>query len=341
VTSRSALTRLATCQGWRLIAGPLLVAAALLAWASVAMAEGYPSRRITLIVPVAPGGPVDLAARVIANEASTLLGQPITVDNRPGASQKIGMQAVMRAPKDGYTFGAVSPASMSINPLIDPSIGYDPLKDFTLLSQSVGYVMVVLVRPSLAVKSLEELVAYARARPNKLTFGSGGNGTAIHLATEELLMRLDVTAVHVPYKSDAPALNDLLGGQIDLLLAAVAPAKPFVDAGRVVALATTGAQRAPQLPGLLTLSETGLPNLRNYSYRAWVGFVAPSGVPAEVARTLEQALVKAVRSPEVSATLVTDGYEVLGSTAEEFSRELQSELARNRQVIEHSGIKLN
>ena len=155
VTSRSALTRLATCQGWRLIAGPLLVAAALLAWASVAMAEGYPSRRITLIVPVAPGGPVDLAARVIANEASTLLGQPITVDNRPGASQKIGMQAVMRAPKDGYTFGAVSPASMSINPLIDPSIGYDPLKDFTLLSQSVGYVMVVLVRPSLAVKSLE------------------------------------------------------------------------------------------------------------------------------------------------------------------------------------------
>jgi tripartite-type tricarboxylate transporter receptor subunit TctC len=322
-------------------AGLLWAAASSAQPGSLAAGPEFPVRPLTLIVPVAPGGPVDIAARVLAPEVARLLGQPVTVDNRAGASQKIGIQALLRSPKDGYVFAAISPASATINPLIDPAIGYEPLKDFTLLSQSVGYLMVVVVRPSLPVHSLAELKEYGEARPGKLTFGTGGNGTALHFSTEELLLKLGIRAVHVPYKSDAPAFNDLLAGQIDMMLAAVSQAAPTIEAGRIVALATSGSRRSPQLPQVPAYSETGIAELRNYSYRAWVGFAAPGGIPAQAARRLEDALIQAVRIPQVRDSLTAKGYEVIGSTPRQFAEDVAEELRRNRAVIAAGGVKVD
>jgi tripartite-type tricarboxylate transporter receptor subunit TctC len=322
--------------------GRRLLLALLGLWCAGALAaESYPSRPVTLIVPVAPGGPVDIAARVVAPELARLLGQPVTVDNRPGASQKIGIQALLRAPRDGYTIATLSPASTTINPVLDPAIGYDPLRDFTLLSQTVGYAMAVVVRLDLPVHSLKDLQRYAREHPGKLTFGSGGNGTALHLAAEELLAKLGVSAVHVPYKSDAPAFNDLLAGQIDMMLAAVAQARPNIDAGRVTGLATSGPARSPQLPQLPTYAESGLPELRDFSYRAWVGFTAAAGIPPAAAKALSVALVAAAHAPKVAASLQEQGYEVLGADPEQFAKAVREEIARNRRVIERSGIRVD
>src|SRR5438552_15493708 len=180
-------------------------------------AQTFPVKPILLVLPTAPGGPVDIVTRIVAPEASKLLGQPIVMENRPGASQKIGIHSMLRSPRDGYTLAVISPASATINPLVDRNVGYDPLKDFTLLSQAVGHPAVVTVHPSVPVRSLQKRVAYAKANPGQLAYGSGRNGTSLQFSTSELLMKLGITAVHVPHKSDGPALNHLLGGQVDLL----------------------------------------------------------------------------------------------------------------------------
>ncbi|TMG77882.1 MAG: tripartite tricarboxylate transporter substrate binding protein [Betaproteobacteria bacterium] len=202
----------------RAVARAVAALACSLTYTLASHAQGFPAKPILLILPTAPGGPVDIVARIVAPEASKLLGQPVVMENRPGASQKIGIHGMLRAPRDGYTLAAISPASATINPLVDRNVGYDPLKDFTLLSQTVGHPAVVTVHPSLPVRTLQELVAYAKANPGKLAYGSGGNGTSLQFSTSELLMKLGITAVHVPYKSDGPALNDLLGGQINLMI---------------------------------------------------------------------------------------------------------------------------
>src|SRR5258708_7309763 len=170
-------------------------------------AQSFPTKPLLLVLPTAPGGPVDIVARIVAPEASKLLGQPIVMENRPGASQKIGIRSMLRSPRDGYTFAAVSPASATINPLVDRNVGYDPLKDFTLLSQTVGHPAVVTVHPSVPVRTLQDLVAYARANPGKLSYGSGGNGTSLQFSTSELLMRLGITAGRLPHQNHRAALH--------------------------------------------------------------------------------------------------------------------------------------
>src|SRR5467141_855568 len=245
-----------------------------LAYAIAGHAQSFPFKPILLVLPTAPGGPVDIVARIVAPEASKLLGQPIVMENRPGASQKIGIHSTLRAPRDGYTLAMLSPASATINPLVDRNVGYDPLKDFTLLSQAVGHPWVVTVHPSVPVRTLQELVAYAKANPGKLTYGSGGNGSALQFSTSELLLKLGIAAAHVPYKSDAPAFNDLLGGQINLMIPALGVVKSALDAGRLVPLAISSTSRSPRLPDVPAYGETGIPGLKDYSYRIWIGFAA-------------------------------------------------------------------
>ncbi len=281
---------------------------------------------------------MDIVARIVAPEASKLLGQPIVMENRPGASQKIGINSMLRSPRDGYTFAAISPASATINPLLDRNVGYDPLKDFTLLSQTVGHAAVVTVHPSVPVRTMQELVAYARANPGNLTYGSGGNGTSLQFSTSELLMKLGITAVHVPYKSDAPAFNDLLGGQINLMVPGMPVVKSALEAGRLVPLAVSGKSRSPQLPNVPTYGETGIAELKDYSYRVWIGFAAGAGIPAEAARKLQDAFMRAPRAPAVRQTLEANDFEVIASTAQEFARELRAELDRNRKVIASGAI---
>src|SRR6059036_1569505 len=273
----------------RVVARAVAALACSLTCAMASHAQSFPAKPILLVLPTAPGGPVDIVARIVAPEASKLLGQPIVMENRPGASQKIGIHSMLRAARDGYTFAAISPASATINPLVDRNVGYDPLRDFTLLSQTVGHPAVVTVNPSVPVRTMQELVAYAKANPGKLTYGSGGNGTSLQFSTSELLMKLGITAVHVPYKSDAPAFNDLLGGQISLMVPSMAIVRSALEAGRLVPLAISGKSRSPRLPNVPTYAETGIPELKDYSYWIWIGIAAGAGIPEDAARRLEDA----------------------------------------------------
>jgi len=322
----------------RKVARAVAALACSLTYAMAGYAQSFPVKPILLVLPTAPGGPVDIVARIVAPEASKLLGQPIVMENRPGASQKIGIHSMLRAPRDGYTLAVISPASATINPLVDRNVGYDPLKDFTLLSQAVGHPAVVTVHPSVPVRTLQGLVAYARANPGNLTYGSGGNGTSLQFSTSELLMKLGITAVHVPYKSDGPALNDLLGGQINLMIPALAAVKPALEAGRLVPLAISGTSRSPHLPNVPTYGETGIAELKDYSYRIWIGFAAGAGIPEEAARKLQDAFMRAPRAPAVRQSLEANDFEVIASTAQEFARVLRAELDRNRKVIASGAI---
>jgi len=324
----------------RVVARAAAALACSLACAMASHAQSFPVKPILLILPTAPGGPVDIVARIVAPEASKLLGQPIVMENRPGASQKIGIHSMLRAPRDGYTLAVISPASATINPLVDRNVGYDPLKDFTLLSQAVGHPAVVTVHPSVPVRTLQELVAYAKANPGKLAYGSGGNGTSLQFSTSELLMKLGITAVHVPYKSDGPAFNDLLGGQINLMIPAIAAVKPALDAGRLVPLAISSTSRSPHLPNVPAYGETGIAELKDYSYRVWIGFAAGAGIPEEAARKLQDALMRAPRAPAVRKSLEANDFEVIASTAQEFARELRAELDRNRKVIASGAVTI-
>ena len=324
----------------RICVHALAVLVCSLACAMASHAQSFPAKPILLVLPTAPGGPVDIVARIVAPEASKLLGQPVVMENRPGASQKIGIHSMLRAPRDGYTLAVISPASATINPLVDRNLGYDPLRDFTLLSQAVGHAAVVTVHPSVPVRTLQDLVAYARANPGKLTYGSGGNGTSLQFSTSELLMRLGIAAVHVPYKSDGPAFNDLLGGQISLMIPAMATVKSALEAGRLVPLAISGTSRSPHLPNVPTYGETGIVELKDYSYRIWIGFAAGAGIPEEAARRLQDAFMRAPRAPAARRSLEANDFEVIASSPQEFARELRAELERNRSVIASGAIKV-
>ena len=317
-----------------------MILAACLAPAATATAQTYPGKPITIIAPSSTGGPVDLTARLIAPQLAKITGQQIVVENRPGASQKIGMQALLRAPKDGYTFSVVSAASMTINPLLERNVGYDPLRDFTLLTSAVETFSVLVVHPAVPVRTVRELAAYGTSHPGKLTYGDGGKGTRIHFTTVDLLQRLGVRAIHVPYKGDPPAFNDLLAGQIDMMMPVAGVAKPFVDSRRVKALAVDGAKRWDQLPDVPTAAESGIRELQAPLYRAWLGYAAAAGVPPDIAVKLQNALLTALRSTEVRDAFAAVGFQVVGSSPQEFAAAIRAELERNRKLIDSGAIKI-
>jgi tripartite-type tricarboxylate transporter receptor subunit TctC len=305
-----------------------------------AFGQPYPHKPITLIVPTAPGGPVDVTARIVAPEMSAILMQRIIVDNRPGAAQKIGIQTLLRAPADGYTFSTASGASLTINPVLDPAVGYDPLRDFTLLTYAVEIPSVLVVNPSLPIQSLGELIAYGKAHPGRLTYGSGGSGTSLHFGTESLLSLLGITALHVPYKSSAPALQGLLGGEINFLMPDVGTAKSHVQAGKLRALAASGVQRMKEFPDVPTFAEAGGPGLKGYEgYKQWIGFIAAAGIPQEARVALQGALEQTLRSPKIRESLGNLGFPVVASTPEQFAAWLRVELDANKKVLESGAVK--
>jgi len=326
----------------RLIALGVFTIGACLALPFAAQAQSYPSKPITLIVPTAPGGPVDVTARLVAPEMSNILKQRVLVDNRPGAAQKIGIQSLLRAPADGYTIAAASGAALTINPLLDNAIGYDPLKDFSLLSFAVELPTVLVVSPSMPVRSLGEWVAYARSNPGKLAYGSGGAGTSLHFATEALLSLLGLTALHVPYKSSAPALQGLLGGEINLLMPDVGTAKSHILGGKIHALAGSGSKRSEELPSVPTYAEANLPALKGYDgYRQWVGFIAAAGVPPDTASALHRSLDQALRTSKIRESLASLGFPVVSSTPQQFAAWLRSELESNKKMIDSGAVKMH
>lgn len=323
----------------------LLLAALQGLLAGSALAAGFPERPITIIVPTPPGGPIDRVARVVGQQLQTLLGQTVVVDNRPGTAGKTGVQAALRAPRDGYTLIAVSPSVTSVNPAIDKSAGYDPLKDFVPLGIVARNHGVVAVRAGLPVTSMAELVRYAKARPDELTYASFGVGTSLHLHSEELAQTLGLAVRHIPYKGEAQALNALVAGEVDMMFYVTAPAVAFVENGRIRALAATSNQRWSSLPAVPSFAETGVPELKAYQYQSWVGLVAPANVPADVAGRLAQAVRSALANPELRRTLEAQGFDVSDGTGveaqqAEMQRTIAAELTRNRRLLESGRVRL-
>jgi len=299
-------------------------------------AERYPSKPVRLIVPFAPGGNVDIVTRVIARKLTESLGQQVVVDNRSGAGGVVGTEIAARALPDGYTLLMVT-ASHVTNPGLR-KLPYDTEKDFAAISIVVDVPVILVVHPSLPVRTVPELVALAKAKPGQLNYGSGGNGTGAHLAAELLKSAAAVNLVHIPYKGIGLALIDLLGGQIQMMFSASPSVMPHVRLGRLRALGVAAAQRSPVLPDVPTIRETGIPGVE-----ASVSFtlLAPATTPKKIIAYLNSEIVKTLRTPETKERLVSEGAVPIGSSPEESTRFLAGEITRWGKVTKALGLRLD
>ena len=311
--------------------------AALIAPAS-AQAQAYPNKPIRLVVPYAAGGATDIIARAAAAEISKTIGQPVTVDNRPGAGGNVGSEMVARSAPDGYTM-LMSPSSLhGITPFLYSKLNYDPNKDLAPVILLGSFSNVLVVNQDLKANSVSELVALIRAQPGKISYASSGNGTTIHMSGEMFKHMLNLDITHVPYKGSAPAITDLIGGQVHLMFDNIPSAITHIRAGRLRALATTGPKRAANLPALPTMIEAGLPN---YESVAWFGLSMPAGTPKEIIDRMNAEGQKAVRAPDFVKRMNELGYEIMGGTPEQMAAAIQSEVRRWGPVVKASGAKVD
>jgi tripartite-type tricarboxylate transporter receptor subunit TctC len=299
------------------------------------LAQSYPSKPLHLIVPAAAGGTVDILARALSAKLGEGLGQPVIVENRPGAGTNIGMEAVVRADPDGHT-AVIGGVPVATNKTLYGKLSFDPAKDLAPVSLLVTSGNVLVVNPSLPVSSVKELIEYARKRPGELHFGSPSTGSTPHLAGELFNSLAGVKMVHVPYKGAAQGLNDLIGGRLQLSFDNIPPAIPHVRSGKLRALAVTAARRSPLLPELPTVSEAGLPG---FDVSAWFGLLVPAATPAPLVQRLNAETVKALRDADVRARLERLGFDVVGSSPAEFAAHVQREAARWSRIIRDSGAK--
>jgi tripartite-type tricarboxylate transporter receptor subunit TctC len=316
------------------LAGWLLWFAAMLA-AGAAAAQQYPVKPVRIVVGFAPGGGSDFIARLIAQKLTERFGTQVMVDNRPGAGSTLAAEQVVKSPPDGYTI-LLSAASYTVNPALY-KLSFDPLNDITPIVQLSRGPYVVAVHPSVPANTLQELVALARKEPDKLAYASSGNGSHVHIATEYLLDVAKIRLVHVPYKGTGPALNDTIGGQVQMILGSVATALQHVRSGRLRALAVTTPKRISAAPEVPTVQEAGFPS---YEVTNWHGLVGPKGLPKDVLERLSKEVNEALKSPEMAKVLAGDGLEPAGGTPEEFAVIIKNELARWNQVVKQAGVKL-
>jgi tripartite-type tricarboxylate transporter receptor subunit TctC len=316
----------------RLLRTTLLLTLALVTLAAQA---AYPDKPIKVVLGFAAGGGSDILLRKIAPAIGDALGQTLIVENQPGAGGNLAMAAVAHAAPDGYMLLMGSPG-LATNSSLYANLGFDPLKDFTPVALVGSVQNVLLVRRDLPVSSVAELIAYAKKNPGKLNYASPGVGTSLHLAAELFKVNTGVQMVHVPYKGGAQALNDLMGGQVDLMFNVLPSAMPQIKAGNVKALAVTGAQRAATLPDLPTMIEAGVPG---YTAVTWNGIVAPAGTPKEIVNKLNEAIVRVLRTPEMQHNLAEIGQDVLVGTPEQFGALIREETAKWKRTIEAVGIK--
>jgi tripartite-type tricarboxylate transporter receptor subunit TctC len=314
-----------------------VVAAAVLASAaSIAFAQAFPSRPITIVIPFPPGGISDNSTRLISQKAAEGLGQPIVIENRPGAGGQIGADMVKKARPDGHTLYLANIGSHGINQSLYSKLSYDPTKDFDPITVLFSSPTLVLVPASSPVKSMSELVAYAKANPGKVSYGSQSIGSGGHLSGEIMKARNGLQMTHVPYKGSAPALIDLVGGRIDFLFDPITTALPFVKDGRARALAITSDKRSPLAPDVPTIVELGY---AGYDVNPWFGLAAPAGTPRPVIDRLNAEFVKALKDPEVVKRLSDQGIDTVGGSPEAFAQFIQSETARWTDVVKTSGAK--
>lgn len=314
------------------------LAALLLAATPLAHAAEYPTKPVTIVVPFPAGGSTDNIARIIGAKMTEKTGQPFPVENKPGATGAIGAAQVKRAAADGYTLLVSSLAVFVVNPHLQKTLQYDPTKDFDLITVAVQAPNVLVAGPSGDAKDLAALVTQLKARPNSLTFASSGSGSSDHLTAELFWQQTATKGVHVPYKGGAPAIQDLLGGQVQYSFQNINAVIPHIQASKLRAIAVTGSQRSPLLPNVPTMAEGGVKNAEVYS---WQAVAAPKGLPADVRARLNKDIVAIVNDPGVKPRLLEVGFEIVGNTPAEFEAFQQKELARWKQVIETGNITAN
>jgi len=308
-----------------------LLTALLLGLATLAQAQPWPSKPVTLLVPFPAGGSSDAIARAVGPRLQEKLGGSFIVDNKGGAGGTVGSALVKRAAPDGYTLLVSSLGPFVIGPHLMKNVGYDPLKDFDYITVAVQAPNVLAVPASSPHKSLAEVVAFMKANPDKMSFASSGNGSSDHLTAELFWQQTGTMGLHIPYKGGAPALSDLLGGQVDATFMNINTGLSNIKAGKLKALAVTGSKRSPQLPEVPTLEELGIKGVTVYS---WQAVAAPKGLPADIKGKLHGALVAALNEPQVKAKLLELGFEIVANTPEQFSAYQASEFARWKKVIE-------
>jgi tripartite-type tricarboxylate transporter receptor subunit TctC len=306
----------------------LLPSVALACVAFHAAAESFPSHPITIVVPFAPGGPTDSSARLVAKSLSDNLKQPVIIENRPGAGGTLGSAYVARAKPDGYTLLWGSTSSLGVAPALYQKLNYSPTASFTPLAMVARSPIILTARGNIKAASLKEFIALAKSQP--LSYGSAGKGSLPHLVAEWFVDEAKITMLHVPYKGGAPALNDLLGGQIDMTLETIPTVSSYLKTERVKVLATTGKARAPQLPDVPTVREVIGGDFESYS---WVGLVAPAGIPAEVQKALSGALSAAENDAALQREIAATGLDPVKSSPEAFKRDIETELGKWTRLV--------
>jgi tripartite-type tricarboxylate transporter receptor subunit TctC len=313
----------------------LAFALSLLLFASLAGAQ-YPNRAIKLVVPFPPAGATDVVGRIVAAKLGERLGQPVVVDNKPGAGGTIGSDLVAKSPADGYTILIATSSTHSIGPVLQ-KLPYDPIKDFAPITHVANVPNVLVVSPTLAVSSVQELVALAKAKPGQLNFASSGVGTIVHLNAELFRMISGTDIVHVPYKGTALSIPDVASGNIAMLFDSLASVMPHIKSGKVKPIAVNAQKRQALLPEVPTLTEAGMPQFDRYT---WFGMFAPAGTPPEIVSRLQREVVAALQAPDLLERFANVGAEPVGSTPGEFVERIRSDAARWSEVIRKAGVKV-
>ena len=300
-------------------------------------AGGYPTHPVRIIVPLAPGGNVDIVARSLAQQLTDNMGQQIIVENRPGASSLVGTQLAAKSPPDGYTLLAIA-NTFAMVPSIVSNPGYDPLKDFAAISLTCLVPQVLVVNPALPVKSVKELIALAKARPGQLTYATSGAGGTGHMATELFSRQVGVKMLHVPYKGNAQAIIDVIGGQVMLMFDQVSTSDPYIKSGKLRPLAVSSVKRSPLFPNLPTIDEAGVPGFEDITFN---GLVAPAGTPRELLVRVNQEVAKVVSIPALRNRFIERGVELKASASpEEFTAYIKAEVDKKNKLARDAGIRL-
>jgi tripartite-type tricarboxylate transporter receptor subunit TctC len=316
---------------------PLLIAIAMaLAAPAGALAQKYPAKPVRLVLPFTAASAVDVLARLYAQKMSEAWGQQVLVDNRTGAAGIIGMEAIARALPDGYTLGMGNAATLALNPHLYQKLPYDVARDYAPISLAAIIRNCLVVHPSLPVKSVKELIALAKARPGQLNYASGGVGSAQHVPMEMLKALAGINIVHVPYKGLTPAFNDVLAGEVPMIIPGLVSVLPYHQSGRLRIIATTGATRTGVTPEIPTIAQAGVPG---YEFDSWTGFLAPTGTPPAIVSQVNTEIVRISNLPEVRDRLTSLGFDVVGGTPEAFAAQITSNNARLGKVIRDAGIK--
>ena len=314
----------------------LLVAAALLAGSLPASAQPYPNRPLRIVVPFPPGGGTDIGTRIVAQKLQEAWGQAVIVENKPGAAGIVGTELTAKSAPDGYTFMMGNIGTHAINVSLYKKLAYDPVRDFAPVSMVADLPLLLLVHPSVPANSVKELIALAKSQPGKLNFSSSGAGGSMHVAAELFKSMTGVDMVHIPYKGGAPAVADLLSGQVALSFSTVLETIQHVKAGKVRALAVTNDHRSIALPDLPTIAEAGLPGYQSIS---WLALFAPAGTPKDIVNKVSAESVRILKLPDVKERLLAQGAEPIGSTPEQLAATLAADIAKYAKVIRESGYK--